>query len=674
MPRPQRLLVGVAVASLACAPIPPGSTRGGAPAPTSVGAPVGLPGSAAADTGPRPADPTAPDIGARDAGAPPLPAGEPLPRVRLSADGRALEPAAPAAPGAPGAPFAIPFVEGDLAVRVVYPRENQVISVRDSTFLLGSVGSGAASLTINGAPVPVNPNGSFLAWLPFPSGDPPRYDLVASKGEASASASLTVGRPRPPAPLAESGRLEVDRASVVPAAGLRLRPDERVRVGVRAPSSATVTLRLADGTARPLRANDASQNYGLDVPARALAAPSRIVVRRGTISVSVPVPTVELVDDETPRFVRLLNANLDAKSDTDAVAIVRPSPGGTYRWFLHPGTVLETTGRRGAWVRVRFDSALEAWVESTYVAASDRAFRSRRTVSNARVVATDTWSDVRIPVGEPTAFQVEGRADALVLTLYDAVSDLDIINFATDDPSVRDVTWEQAASDRVRVTIHLRHAPFGYLSIWDRGAFVLRVRRPPAVDPARPLAGRVIAVDAGHPPIGSTGPTGLYEGDATLAVAEALKPLLERAGATVVMTRTTRGPVALGDRPIIARRADAEALVSIHLNAHPDGVNPYRTNGTGTYFFHDHSEPLARAVQRGMVRWMGLRDLGINYDNLALARPTWMPAILCEGAFIILPDQEAALRTSEFQSRYALGIIEGLEQFFRGLAQPGGAR
>jgi len=65
---------------------------------------------------------------------------------------------------------------------------------------------------------------------------------------------------------------------------------------------------------------------------------------------------------------------------------------------------------------------------------------------------------------------------------------------------------------------------------------------------------------------------------------------------------------------------------------------------------------------------MGLRDLGVYYDNLALTRPTWMPSILCEGAFLMLPEQEAALRTPEFQERYARGIVDGLEEYFRGLA------
>jgi N-acetylmuramoyl-L-alanine amidase len=159
----------------------------------------------------------------------------------------------------------------------------------------------------------------------------------------------------------------------------------------------------------------------------------------------------------------------------------------------------------------------------------------------------------------------------------------------------------------------------------------------------------------------------LWEPQATLPIGQRLKTILEERGARVVMTRTTADPVALGDRPIIARRANVNAFVSIHLNAYPDGVNPFVAPGTGTYFFRAHSEPLARAVQRGMVAQMGLQDLGINYDNLAVVRGTWYPAVLCEGAFLMLPEQEAALRTPEFQDRYARGVADGLENYFRAL-------
>jgi N-acetylmuramoyl-L-alanine amidase len=161
----------------------------------------------------------------------------------------------------------------------------------------------------------------------------------------------------------------------------------------------------------------------------------------------------------------------------------------------------------------------------------------------------------------------------------------------------------------------------------------------------------------------------LYEPVPTLAISQRLKTILEGRGARVVMTRTTAEPLALTIRPVLARQAGAHAFVSIHLNALPDGVNPFTAHGTGTYFFHPQAEPLARTVQRGMVRHMGLRDLGVYYDNLALARPTWMPSVLCEGAFLMIPEQEAALRTPEFQERYALGVADGLEAYFRALAE-----
>src|SRR5262245_48720452 len=55
------------------------------------------------------------------------------------------------APNAPAVALpALPLVEGPLAPRVVYPQSGQFIQSRDSTFILGSVGNGKATLTING--------------------------------------------------------------------------------------------------------------------------------------------------------------------------------------------------------------------------------------------------------------------------------------------------------------------------------------------------------------------------------------------------------------------------------------------------------------------------------------------------------------------------------------------
>jgi N-acetylmuramoyl-L-alanine amidase len=152
-----------------------------------------------------------------------------------------------------------------------------------------------------------------------------------------------------------------------------------------------------------------------------------------------------------------------------------------------------------------------------------------------------------------------------------------------------------------------------------------------------------------------------------------LRRLLAEAGADVIMTRTTDVPVELYPRVRLADSVNADLLVSIHNNALPDGVNPFSNNGTSVFYNHPRSVPLAMAVQRALVHQLGLRDLGVGRGDLALVRPTWMPAILTEGLFMMLPDQEAALRSPEGQRLYAMGVFEGIREFFRERAVAAGS-
>ena len=541
------------------------------------------------------------------------------------------------AAGAPSSPALppVPLVAGPLAPRVVYPTTNAIIQSRDSNFIFGSVGNGHATLTINGQPVHVWPNGAYLAWLPIPTADAPRYDLGAAAGADTARMSLPV-RLLPPPPQPDSAR--TDSLS------------DSARIARAAADTAKRAVAKADTTKRAAAKADTTKRVTTtpDTTRRALAPA-----------------------DTAPVYVVLGGVPDSTLSDTDRVVIGRPTPGGTYKWFFLPGTVVQQVSRDGNFTRVRLDSSLDVWVNATDATPAPAGTAAPvRVAGNARVVPAEGWLDLIIPIGARPPYAVEERGRDLVLTLYGTRATTDIIAYRGNDPAVRTVEWMQETSDRARYTVHLRDRPFGYLVLWDSagGSLVLRMRRRPAIDRARPLAGLTIAVDPGHPPIGATGPTGLWEPQATLWVGQRVERLLRERGANVFMTRTTMDPVGLGDRPMMARRVDAHALVSIHLNALPDGINPFRAHGTGTYFFRAQAEPLARAVQRGMVARMQLPNLGVYYDNLALARPTWMPSILCEGAFLMLPDQEAALRTPQFQEAYARGIVDGIEEYFRELS------
>jgi N-acetylmuramoyl-L-alanine amidase len=506
----------------------------------------------------------------------------------------------------------VPTVLGPVQISVVYPKPEQMLTVRDSNFIFGSVGSGDAALRINGVAIPVWPNGAFLGWLAVPPDSAPRYELLAGNKFGNA----------------------------------------RLVLPVRIPPATDTTRRGQPGdTLNPL------------------PPPDSLVPIPGSVYVALGNPT-------------------SVVNDTDRVTIAMPEPresGQVYKWFLFPGTRVKVSGYRKLgnleFVRVELDSTQEAWVLRSELArdtsatlpgmfVSDSVAPVRR-VGVVRVEPAAEWVDIVIPMtGPPPPYLVEQGDRWISLLLY-GVKNAPVVSMM---PQPTDAYLNSVSSTpesaRVRYTINLHSAPYGYLALWKNGNLTFRVRRPPRIaDMTFPLRGLTITVDPGHPPAGATGPTTLYEGDAVLAVGLKLRDLLVQRGVNVVMTRTTSDPVELGLRPIIGRRANSHAFVSIHLDAAPDGENPLATNGTWTLYFWPHSVPLARATQNELLEEMGLRDKGIKFQNIAVARGTWMPSILTEGAFIIMPDQEAALRTPSYQDAYARGILKGLESYFASLAQ-----
>lgn len=505
-----------------------------------------------------------------------------VPIATKPAPARAVE-RAPLPPANPKLP-AVPEVDGPLQITVRYPRENAIVDARDSSFVFGTVGSGAAGLRVNGTLVPVWPNGAFLGWVPVPPADSQWYDLVAYTATDTARLRFPVRTvaalpPRPPAPPTPITRLE-------------------------------------------------------------------------------PPITATLYDDSLARA---------AVSDTDAIIIGRPSPTGTYHWFLFQNTPVQVLEYRGDRAHVRIDPTQDIWVDRRDVKpATDAADTLPVALAQPRLTPTAGSVDLTVRAAHAPAYIVEEGDRSLTLTVYNSTAADALAPIA--DSLLASATQTRDGT-RTVYRFALTRPIYGYLAIYDHGTLTFRIRRTPVIDRAHPLRGLTIAVDPGHPPIGATGPTGLWEPVPTLAVGMRLKEILEQRGAHVVMTRTGPEPVALGDRPIIARRADANALVSIHLNADPDNVNPFRDDGTGTYYFHPHSKPLAAAVQASLVPELGLRSRGVIWQNIALGRPTWFPAVLAEGLFIIMPPEEAAIRTPEYQDAYARGLADGLEHFFAGLAQ-----
>jgi N-acetylmuramoyl-L-alanine amidase len=485
----------------------------------------------------------------------------------------------------------MPLVTGPMEIKVVYPTPNSVVTSRDSNFIFGSIGNGYAALFINGAPAPVWPNGAFLAFLPVPSREMSRYDIVAVLGRDTTRLSHPIRLPPPP----------------------------------------DTTTPVTPAQPQPV---DTAARYG-------------ILVGPTTVS-----------------------------NDTDRVVTGQPSPDpNIVRYFLFPGTVVRTQGKVGNETVVELEPLVRFRVANSQIQDQPAGYEPPPlSIGRDTIVANAESVDLIVPATAPPAYYVRVDGSRLTVTLFG------VTPFAprtegsrvVTDPLLRSISIAHG-SVRTEYILDLSGPVFGYQPLFENGNFVLKVRRLPVIDPAAPLRGLRIAIDPGHPGLdlqsaGATGPTGLLEREAVIPVGLRARDLLIERGAEVLLTRSEpEQAVDLNLRPTMARRANVHALVSIHYNAFPDGVNPFLHNGTSTYSFNAHSARLSQLVHEAMIRNMHLRDLGTRRSNFAVVRPTWFPAVLTEGAFMMLPDQEHAMKTAEYHDAYARSIVEGLEQFFREL-------
>ncbi|MGQ0703328.1 MAG: N-acetylmuramoyl-L-alanine amidase family protein [Gemmatimonadales bacterium] len=617
---------------------------------------------------------------------------------------------------APGRLPPVPESRGPLRIRVVYPDSLARVDIRDSSFIFGSVGDGTAILTINGQSVPVAANGAWLAWLPFAGDSVISFAIAARTATDSATLLYRVRRSSRFTP-APGQALWIDTTSFSPRGRVWWPRDEFLPLSVRASEDANLRLALPSGTvitlsadsvaedvaegirafdrevanlARPVRADryrtmlrgitlgDAGPLFDTILPSGRPAVlpptgpPSRRAVQpssrpalellaiRGRDTVRAVWPLTLALLDSTPIAVTL-NDDRERRGGTDRLTMGRTTPGGTYTWFFPTGTRGRVSGRINGDLRLALSRRSDAWVSAAEALPSPGP--TTAVVGSITLTPNPDRVIARIPVGVRLPFQVHEEERALTIVLYGARSDVNWLRYGPADPLVRLAITRQTSADELELRFDLSTPVWGYRTEWDGTDLLFAIRRPPRLDRSNVLAGMTVVVDPGHPPIGATGPTGLTEAEANLAIAQVLVGLLAREGAHPILTRTDMRPLDLWPRVRLADSLNAQLLVSIHNNALPDGINPFTNNGPSVFYHHPRALPLARAIQSRFVGRFGLRDLGVGRADLALARPTWMPAVLTEGLFLMIPEQEAALAQSEGQRLYALAVLEGIRQF-----------
>lgn len=407
---------------------------------------------------------------------------------------------------------------------------------------------------------------------------------------------------------------------------------------------------------------------------------------------SAPVFTVEkdgrTATAQSPYKVTVVKQPFLVQTTQDDT-IVRVGPGAGRITPIARGVRLIADGWHGDEMRVvyaankhvfiakrQLSTGQPGWTPPVLGASGPLPTSAVRTINTKK----DRYGDaLLIPMTQRLPYQVEQsiKPNKLTLKIYGATQDTDWVSPADTDADeiakrsnlemVEGISFRQVQDGVFEVTAQLKgDRQWGYKVDYEGSTLRLRVKHPPKVGMDGSLAGLKICVDPGHggSENGSIGCNGVKEKTVNLDISLKLKAALERAGAQVIMTRMTDGEtVSLDERVNIAGRADADLLVSVHNNALPDGRDPWKEHGTSTYWYQPQSTELARQLKDSVISAADFPDIGCRFQNLALCRPTAMPAVLVEVGFMIHPEEFAQLLDPNVQGRVAEGLLKGIRKY-----------
>ncbi len=497
----------------------------------------------------------------------------------------------------------IPEREGSVRIDLVYPRDGALKPAADSTFLFGSVGTGEAELTINGVPVPVAPNGAFLAYVPVPDGG--TYAFAARSGSDVDTYAFSYAVPPPRKPVIE--------------------PFDEPRPAMIVGGRDTLATGSQIVHAYPEPSPSADRKWFFPAGTR-LTATGR---SEGLVRVRLTSDTDAWVDSAGIRFSESAPDDPRPDSSMDVSNSQRPDSSVDVSDSQRPGSSVDVlNGQRYVDVRI----------------GADRA---------PFLILPDANSVGIVMYGQPAPDDVPREGGFIEsATWHGSSSDSAHLHIELSEP-----LWGFKAffADDGALVVRLRQPPQLDGSNPLRGVRVL-------VDPGHPPGGAI--GPTGLTEAEANLAVSLKLAD-MLRDRGADVRMTRTTGSGLVSD--SQVATELWARVDLAVAEDADLLVSVHNNAFADGVNPFLNYGTETYYYHTFSAPFAEALQRHLVQVTGLPNLGAKQRSLALVRPSWMPSVLTESLFMMFPQQEAALRDSAFQEKLARAHLEGITAFLNGI-------
>ena len=185
-----------------------------------------------------------------------------------------------------------------------------------------------------------------------------------------------------------------------------------------------------------------------------------------------------------------------------------------------------------------------------------------------------------------------------------------------------------------------------------------------------------IVLDAGHGGMdgGSVGVnTKVKESELNLNIVKKLEPYLKSFGFGVVLTRYDHNGLYnqfnsdykltdMQKRKEIIQKANANIMVSIHLNSYPaSGLK-----GAQAFYMKDHepSKLLADTIQKELFANLPNARQNSNFGDYYILKCTQNPSVMVECGFLSNAEEELLLQQESYQEQLAYTIFCGIVKYF----------
>lgn len=566
-------------------------------------------------------------------------------------------------------------------ITVQFPHENMKIPAGAThIFVFGHLFlDNPTRLDINGQEVPLDKNGSFIAYVPIQTG---KFELLFT----AKNAQKTVQAVRHIKVLGTdivtySQKAEFDDKNLFPQQEVEALPGEELHLVARGTPHARVWaslkglkngkhIDLQEDSTRPgtyrasftvderqkgktVKVTYAMEN-GPDKTKAKQTAPAKITIR----------PAEELIT-----YARITQDGVKLRQ--------LPTAQGNLYPYYHAYGIVRVSGQQNGQLRILLSGQEYAWLEKTKLEPISQPPQTPNRITQLTTESTDAYTRLSVKGTRPVPIQLQEFKDRLELTLY-YVDEMEK-NFSIDNtsPVLDNIVWSRPQKDTLSLILYFKKGvlPWGHAYGFDEDGFFVTLRHKPLFTPTaqKPLNGVRILLDAGHnpkrkPPYdGAVGATGYLEYEGTLALAQDLQKALEQQGATVLLTRRGKNKLTLQERYEYALANDAHLFISLHYNALPETANPLASpRGFAIYYMHPHSFDLAASVHKAYQKGVPLADNGLIANTiLFIPRISEMPSILVENAYLMFGDQEEMARTPNGRAVFVNALQNGIVNFIQ---------